>query len=158
MAIATIRPDGWPQTTIVGYANDGLILYFLISRTSQKLANIEHDDRVSVAVGEEPADFHQLKAVYAGCHASEVTDDEQRERAWRLLMQRHPNLRDYEIPDKSAAAMMRAACKYVSILDFTQGLGHTDGLTVGSGIALMDPARTDDWGLSAVRHKGEKAS
>ena len=38
MAIATVRPDGWPQTTIVGYANDGLLLYFLISRSSQKLA------------------------------------------------------------------------------------------------------------------------
>lgn len=23
MTIATVRPDGWPQATIVGYANDG---------------------------------------------------------------------------------------------------------------------------------------
>ncbi len=26
---------------------------------------------------------------------------------------------------------MRAMCRYASILDFTKGLGHTDGLTVG---------------------------
>lgn len=156
MAIATLRPDGWPQTTIVGYANDGLLLYFLISRTSQKLANIEHDDRVSVAIGTEPRDFRELKAVYAGCHASEVSDEKQRERAWRLLNDRHPNLHDFIIPDRSEAAMMRAMCKYVSILDYSQGLGHTDGLTVGSGIAMMDPARTDDWGLSTVRRKPEK--
>jgi hypothetical protein len=26
MAISTLRPDGWPQTTIVGYANEGLTL------------------------------------------------------------------------------------------------------------------------------------
>src|SRR5687767_15935738 len=29
MTIATLRPDGWPQATTVGYANDGLTLYFL---------------------------------------------------------------------------------------------------------------------------------
>ena len=40
MAFSTVRPDGWPQTTIVGYANVGLPIYFLIFRSSQKFANI----------------------------------------------------------------------------------------------------------------------
>jgi hypothetical protein len=71
-----------------------------------------------------------------------------------LLTHRHPNLAGFDPPPKSDAAVMRAMCKYVSILDFTQGLGHTDGLTVGSGgISIMDPARTDDWGLSAAARK-----
>ena len=26
MSIATDRPDGWPQATIVGYVNDGFLL------------------------------------------------------------------------------------------------------------------------------------
>lgn len=147
MAISTLRPDGWPQTTIVGYANDGLLVYFLISRASQKLANIERDDRISVAIGEEPEDFREAKAVYAGAHASEVTDPEQREHAWRLLMERHPNLRQFELPNRPQAAMMRAPCLFVSILDFSKGLGHSDALTVsGPGLALMQPARDDDWG------------
>ena len=147
MAISTVRPDGWPQTTIVGYANEGLLLYFLISRSSQKFANIQADDRVSIAIGSEPEDFSQLKALYAGAHASEVTDPKQRERAWRLLAERHPNLAEYDLPDWSAAAMMRAACMFVSILDFTKGLGHTDTLTVsGPGLALMGPAEAANWG------------
>ena len=25
MTIATLRPDGWPQATTVGYANEGLV-------------------------------------------------------------------------------------------------------------------------------------
>lgn len=149
MAISTLRADGWPQTTIVGYANDGLLLYFLISRASQKFANIQHDDRVALAVGMETQNLSEAEAVYAGAHASEVTDAKQREHAWHLLGQRHPNLSNFELPPQSHAAMMRAMCKFVSILDFTQGFGHTDGLTVGdSGIATMDPARIDDWGLS----------
>lgn len=154
MAIATVRPDGWPQNTIVGYANDGLLLYFLVSRDSQKLANIRNDDRVAVAIGDEPGDFGRLKAVYAGAQASEVTDPAQRRQAWELLTKRHPNLAGYELPDLSEAAMMRAACRFVSILDYTKGLGHTDGLTVGiGGVASMDPARTDDWGLATVKRK-----
>lgn len=151
MAIATVRPDGWPQNTIVGYANDGLLIYFLISRESQKLQNIKHDARVAVAIAKEPSDLHNLKAVFAGAEASEVTDQKQREHAWQLLAQRHPNLADYDLPDRSDAALMRAMCRYVSILDFAKGLGHTDGLTVGvGGTALMDPSRIDDWGLSKL--------
>ena len=41
MAISTLRPDGWPQTTMVSYANEGLLLYFIVSRASQKFANVE---------------------------------------------------------------------------------------------------------------------
>ena len=36
MTIATNRADGWPQATVVGYANDGLIIYCFIGRDSQK--------------------------------------------------------------------------------------------------------------------------
>ena len=131
MAISTVRPDGWPQTTIVGYANAGLAIYFVISRASQKFANIAHDNRVSIAVGEEPRDLSQLKAVFAGARAEEVTDLREAEQAWRLLKARHPNLAWLEIPEQSDTALMRAACKHVSMLDYSQGLGHTEAISIG---------------------------
>jgi nitroimidazol reductase NimA-like FMN-containing flavoprotein (pyridoxamine 5'-phosphate oxidase superfamily) len=40
MTIATLRPDGWPQATTVGYASEGLTIYFLCGRDSQKAANL----------------------------------------------------------------------------------------------------------------------
>src|ERR687895_657622 len=40
MTLATLRPDGWPQATTVGYANDGLTLYFLCAPESQKAARL----------------------------------------------------------------------------------------------------------------------
>ena len=140
MAISTVRPDGWPQTTIVGYANDALVIYFLVFRSSQKFANIQHDDRVSIAVSDEPKDINKLAAVYAGAHAAEVTDSEQRQRGWQLLMQRHPNLADFELPERSDAALMRADCKFVSLLDYSKGLGHTEALTIGSSDAMPTDA------------------
>lgn len=153
MSIATVRPDGWPQNTVVGYANDGLLVYFLVSRASQKFANIAKDERVAISVAKAPDDVRHIKAVYAGALASEVTDPDQRAEAWRLLTERHPNLANFELPDPSQSAMMRALCKYVSILDYSEGLGHADELTVGAGIALMEPARTDDWGLTGLKPK-----
>lgn len=131
LAISTVRPDGWPQTTIVGYANDGWVIYFVILRSSQKFANIQRDDRVSLAIGEEPRDLRELKAVYAGAHASEVTDLKQGEHAWRLLVQRHPNLADLGLPKGSETALMQAVCKHVSVLDYSLGMGHTEELTIG---------------------------
>lgn len=131
MAVSTVRPDGWPQTTIVGYANDGWTVYFLISRSSQKFANIEHDDRISIAISGDPNCLSEIKAVYAGAHASEVTDPSECTLAWTLLLQRHPNLADFGLPDQAETALMRAACKYVSVLDYSRGIGHSEELTVG---------------------------
>ena len=128
MAISTVRPDGWPQTTIVGYANDGLTVYCLIFRSSQKFANISADPRVSIAVGEEPRDIHLAQAVYASARAAEVDDPAERDRAWSLLVDRHPNLTGLDMPDPSATALLRLGCEHISVLDYRQGLGHTDAL------------------------------
>jgi nitroimidazol reductase NimA-like FMN-containing flavoprotein (pyridoxamine 5'-phosphate oxidase superfamily) len=130
MTISTSRPDGWPQSTIVGYANEGLSLFFVIFRKSQKFANIAHDNRVAIAVGDEPPDIHVAKALYAGAIASEVTDGEQRDHAWRLMTRRHTNLIGASQPDWSQAALMRADCVHLSVVDYSKGLGHSDALHV----------------------------
>lgn len=130
MAVSTVRPDGWPQTTMVGYANQGWTLYFLIFRSSQKFANIQRDDRIAIAVTGETSVLSEIKAVYAGAHAGEVTDPKERTDAWKLLLERHPNLADFGLPDDSETGLMRAQCKYVSVLDYSQGIGHTEALTV----------------------------
>jgi len=132
MSIATVRPDGWPQTTIVGYANEGFRLYFLIYRTSQKFENISRDDRVSISIGQEPESLREIKAVFAGCNAREVTDIDERVHAWLLLAERHPNLTDLAPPENEDVATMAADCRFISLLDYSQGLGHTESLTLGA--------------------------
>lgn len=142
MAISTVRPDGWPQTTIVGYANAGWTIYFMVYRSSQKLANIQRDDRISIAVGDEPAGLGELAALFAGGRACEVTEPREREQAWKLLMERHPVLAAFVMPGPAEAVMMRMTCKYVSALDYSQGLGHREALTVGGeGADVSVPAK-----------------
>jgi hypothetical protein len=74
--------------------------------------------------------LRDIKAVYAGCHAEEVTDLAEKSHAWTLLAERHPNLTDLAPPGKDEVATMKAECKYVSVLDYSQGLGHTEALTI----------------------------
>jgi nitroimidazol reductase NimA-like FMN-containing flavoprotein (pyridoxamine 5'-phosphate oxidase superfamily) len=149
MAIATVRPDGWPQATMVGYANEGLLIYFVISRRSQKFANIARDDRVSLVIGRDFHDAREIEGLSVAAHASEVTDPAQRERAYKLLIERRPEYGAFPKPDPAAAAVMRARCSIITVLDYSRGFGHADVATVGAGaITEMKAARPDDWGLS----------
>lgn len=142
MTIATVRPDGWPQATIVGYANDGFRVYFLIYRNSQKFKNIELNNRVAVTVAREPTDLEEIKAVYAGCSAREVTDAVERSRAWALLAKRHPNFTDLAPGQEADVATMAADCNHVSVLDYSQGLGHTETLTLAGADEQRPRARS----------------
>lgn len=147
MAISTVRPDGWPQTTIVGYANRGFELVFMIFRSGQKFANIAKDNRISIAVAPEPDNMSDLKAVYAGAHASEIIDPNERQAAWKLLMERHSNLAGFTMPDAGEAAFMRARCEHVSMLDFSQGPGHREQFVVGQEGEPVDlDSDSDPWG------------
>jgi nitroimidazol reductase NimA-like FMN-containing flavoprotein (pyridoxamine 5'-phosphate oxidase superfamily) len=151
MAIATLRTDGWPQTTTVGYANEGILIYFAISRVGQKFQNISRDDRVSIAVGRDFHDPKTITGISMAAHASEVTDPKQRERALKLLLERHPGLNRLEGLDLRRSAIMRAAPQIVTVLDYSQGFGHSDLLTVGpDAIAGMTEARDDDWGFGTA--------
>lgn len=149
MAIATLRSDGWPQVTLVGYAHDELSLYFMISRRSQKFENIARDDRVSVAIGSDFNEVREIRALSIAAHVSEVTDANNRETRYKQLVERHPRLAELGAPDYTKAALMRATPKIVTILDYTKGFGHVDTITVGlSGLTEMQPERPDDWGFA----------
>jgi nitroimidazol reductase NimA-like FMN-containing flavoprotein (pyridoxamine 5'-phosphate oxidase superfamily) len=150
MSISTVRADGWPQTTIVGYANKGWDIFFMIFRSGQKFANIERDNRISIAVGAEPSEMKQLQAVYGAANASEITDPAERAEVWRQLMQRHSNLAGFQMPGADEAAMMRARLKYVSVLDYTQGPGHREQLIIGAdGVPIETELQPDEWGTSS---------
>ena len=148
MAISTLRSDGWPQTTMVSYANEDILIYFIVSRASQKFTNIERDDRVSLVIGRDFHDPSTIKAVSVAARASEVRDPKQRVRAIKLLLERHPGLRRLERPEPGHSAVMRANPEIITILDYSKGFGHADLLTVGpGGLTDMTPARDDDWGF-----------
>src|SRR5436305_1719711 len=74
MTLATNRSDGWPQATVVGYANDGLVLYCFVARTSQKYANVTRDKRVSIAIARNFSAPLQIKGLSLAARAAVVED------------------------------------------------------------------------------------
>src|SRR6476619_6324843 len=80
MTIATIRPDGWPQATTVGYANEGLTLYFLCGLDSQKAANLARDDRVSLTIDHDTPEIMAITGLSMAARAKAVTSRDEAEK------------------------------------------------------------------------------
>ena len=65
-----------------------------------------------------------------GTIAAEVTDPDERQRAWAIIGRRHTNLAAVSLPDPAETAIMAAKCRHLSVVDYTRGLGHSDTVTV----------------------------
>src|SRR5512140_1400397 len=86
MTIATLRPDGWPQATTVGYANEGLTIYFLCGPDSQKARNLARDNRVSLTIDHDTPQVMQITGLSMAARAQAVVDPGEARKAMELLM------------------------------------------------------------------------
>jgi len=128
MTIATLRPDGWPQATTVGYGNDGLTLYFLCGLDSQKATNLARDDRVSLTIDHDTPQVMEIAGLSMAARAQAVTDSAEAEKVLRLLMAKYPEQRSLPLPMPSPkdVRIFRVTPVAISVLDYTKGFGHTD--------------------------------
>ena len=135
MTLATVRPDGWPQATTVAYANDGLTLYFACGPDSQKVANIRQCDKVSATIDRDNPDWNAIRGLSLGGTAEVLADEKQIDRAGKVLRAKFPQWA--ETPESEEAyeiAFVKVTPKVISVLDYTQGFGHTE---------LVDVTETD---------------
>jgi PPOX class probable F420-dependent enzyme len=129
MTIATLRPDGWPQATTVGYANDGLTLYFLCGPDSQKAANLARDDRVSLTIDHDTPQVMDIVGLSMAARAQAVVDPAEAEKALGLLMQRYPQQDEplpIPMPTPEEVRIFRVTPVVISVLDYAKGFGHTE--------------------------------
>lgn len=123
MSVATLRPDGWPQSTMVGFVHDDLTLYFAVARTSQKLANILRDPRVSIALGH--AEPSRLRGLSMAAHAAEVTEVKELNHLQALMLERYPDEIIFS-PRQASATVVRARPIVVSVIDLARGPGEPE--------------------------------
>ena len=120
MAVATLRDDGWPQATMVGYAHDGLVLYFAIGRDSQKRANMARDPRVSIAIGHHEPGEAGPRGLSVAATVSEVTDAVAVRRLNDLILERYPEQMVFT-PSGASIALMKALPTVISLIDPANG-------------------------------------
>ena len=146
MTIATNRPDGWPQATIVSYANDGLIIYCVVARDGQKYANITRDPRVSLTIGNDVPQPLQIKGLSIAARAAVTTDAGEREHVAKIMYKRYPEYKIMPPPDPAAMPLLRLTPEIVSILDYSKGFGHSDLVRVtANDLAEFVEARRHHW-------------
>ena len=126
MSLATVRSDGYPQTTTVGYANDGLDLYFCCDRTSQKVRNLRRSAKVSLTIDRDYQDFNRIKGLSMGATARVLSRPPEVQRAFALLARKFPPMRKLSAQDLAETAFIKVTPKVISILDYSKGFGHTD--------------------------------
>lgn len=126
MTIATIRPDGFPQATVVSFVNEGTDIYFGCGDHSQKAENIARDDRVSCTITAPYTDWNDICGLSLGGHAARIADPGELQRIEQLFITKFPQVMDYAIGPPEGVAFIRVRPKVVSVLDYTKGFGHSD--------------------------------
>lgn len=133
MTLATLRPDGWPQATTVGYVNEGLSLYFLCGLESQKARNLGRDDRVSLTIDHDTADLLAITGLSMAARAHRVRDLAEVERVLEMLPAKYPEYSQWPLPKPrpEEICVFRLEPSVISVLDYSKGFGHTDLVTLG---------------------------
>ena len=130
MTVATLRPDGWPQATTVGYVNEGMSLWFLCGLESQKAKNLARDSRVSITIDHDTPDIMAITGLSVAAHAHRVSDLAEAEKVLRMLPLKYPDappaIANMKMPSPGEVALYRVEPGIISVLDYTKGFGHTD--------------------------------
>jgi len=130
MTIATLRPDGWPQATTVGYVNEGLTLWFLCGLESQKAKNLAHDNRVSITIDHDTPDMMSITGLSMAARAYRVSDRGEAEKVIGMLPLKYPDAppstAQMKMPAPEEVALFRVVPEVVSVLDYTKGFAHAD--------------------------------
>ena len=128
MTIATLRPDGWPQATTVGYVNEGLTLYFLCGLNSQKAENLARDDRVSLTIDHDTPQIMEITGLSMAARAQAVFDRSEAEKVLQMLPLKYPEQVSLPgpIPTPEQVRIFRVTPTIISVLDYTKGFGHAD--------------------------------
>jgi nitroimidazol reductase NimA-like FMN-containing flavoprotein (pyridoxamine 5'-phosphate oxidase superfamily) len=128
MTLATLRPDGWPQATTVGYVSEGLTLYFLCGLDSQKARNLAQDDRVSLTIDHDTADLMAITGLSMAGHAQAVEDRATAEKVLGMLPLKYPDSAPLPMPmpTPDEVRLFRVTPTVISVLDYSKGFGHTD--------------------------------
>jgi nitroimidazol reductase NimA-like FMN-containing flavoprotein (pyridoxamine 5'-phosphate oxidase superfamily) len=132
MSVATLRADGWPQATTVGFVNEGLSIYFLCGLNSQKAQNLARDNRVSSTINDDPEDVLQITGLSLSGHAATVNDPVEATRLMALMPPRYANRPPLPMamPTPDQIHIFRVTPSFISVPDYTKGFDHTDLLTL----------------------------
>jgi nitroimidazol reductase NimA-like FMN-containing flavoprotein (pyridoxamine 5'-phosphate oxidase superfamily) len=132
LTLATLRADGWPQATTVGYVSRGLTLWFITGRDTQKSRNLAGDNRVSLTIDHDTTDPMAITGLSMAARAFPATDEAMiRDILVSELPKKYPEYASMMSGlDISGVAVFELRPEVISVLDYSKGFAHTDEVTI----------------------------
>lgn len=125
MALATIRPDGFPQATTVNYVHEDLTLYFAADAASQKAGNIKLNNKVSAAITSETRDFYKLRGLSLSGLATRIVDEQEAQRLSLKLFRALPQSKRFVPRDPKDLAVFAITPVAIALVDYASGFGKS---------------------------------
>lgn len=130
MALATIRPDGFPQVTTVNYINDGVALYFAADAASQKAGNIKLNNKVSVAITLQSTDLIKLAGLSLSGHCKRMLEADGATDIALRLFRTIPQSRRYVPDDAEKISVFSITPVAIALVDYSKGFGTNELLII----------------------------
>lgn len=122
--LATVNPDGTPLAHTVGFANDGVTVYFVTDSKTRKARNIDSKPDVAYTCDEDYIDLHSIQGVQIKGKAELVTDGPDIEKIMVLMLQKYPQMKD--MPANPDYVFYRIEPVEGVFIDNRQGFGHRE--------------------------------
>lgn len=135
MTVAVNRPDGRPHASTLGYMNDGLNLYFVTAKDSEKLANLIADPRVGVAIRGR-AEEGEAVGVSIDGRAAVVTDEIEIERIFTLILDRAPHIQPWA-PGLGDVVVVKVIPETIEAVAVVGGRSCAQSYTIGDPEAVI---------------------
>lgn len=135
MTLAVNRPDGRPHAATLGYMNDGLNLYFITAKNSEKLSNLLADPRVGVAVRGH-AEEGEAVGVSMDARARVLTDISEIEHVMGLILERVPEIAPWA-PGLGKTVVVKVIPEIIEAVAVIDGRSHTQTYQIGDVEAVM---------------------
>jgi general stress protein 26 len=108
----------------MGYANDGATIYLATFKGTRKVANIERDPNVAIAVSEDYDDWGKIQGVQIQGKATFLENKEEIDRAVSCIVRNFPHFARMDPnPD---IVFLKIEPVEGFFIDYTKGFAHKD--------------------------------
>jgi nitroimidazol reductase NimA-like FMN-containing flavoprotein (pyridoxamine 5'-phosphate oxidase superfamily) len=129
MHIACIDENGFPCVRGVDYAeDDDMNLYFITHKMTRKVGQIRNNEQIAFAIDHDCLNFEELqklKYIKGRGVAKEITNPEDMQKAFGLIMQKFPYLENLPGEPTDFTAF-KVELNEVLVTDNTISFGHTE--------------------------------
>jgi general stress protein 26 len=122
--LATLRPDGWPQATIINFVNDETQIFFACGASSQKVDNISRDSRISLALVAPYSSYGPIFGLSLAGSAKLLEDVADISYMLHLWTARHPYMQENLKAENRDFKFYSVSPIVVTVLDYKSALGE----------------------------------